>query len=199
MKTKIIKLILLCGLFLTGLCARAQSTDSAQIKEAALNYVEGYYNKDVARVMKGLSPELVKRIIVKDPNGDAIQTMGLSYLALITSKNTNANVLNPDQPLHSVVTIYDIGINIAAAKVVTNKFKFVDYLQLGKVNGEWKVINVLWELRGNRYIEIDHSVRRLFTGFAIAAFIAWKLIVPKAIATAERPATPKIHQLTGVR
>ncbi len=145
MKTKIIKLILLCGLFLTGLCARAQSTDSAQIKEAALNYVEGYYNKDVARVTKGLSPELVKRIIVKDPSGDAIQTMGFSYFALITSKNTNQNVLNPDQAFKADVTIFEIGSNIAAAKVVTNKFKFIDYLQLGKVNGEWKVINVLWE------------------------------------------------------
>jgi hypothetical protein len=138
------QLLFLGSLFMT-VGARAQSTDSAQIKEAALNYVEGYYNKDVGRVTKGLSPELVKRIVVKDPSGDAIQTMGFSYFALITGKNTNTNLLNPDQPFKADVIIYEIGSNIAAAKVVTNKFKFVDYLQLGRVNGEWKVINVLWE------------------------------------------------------
>jgi len=39
----------------------------------------------------------------------------------------------------------------------------------------------------------DHSVRSDFTGFAIAAFIAWKLIVANAINTASNPANRNIH------
>src|SRR4030095_6654434 len=40
-----------------------------------------------------------------------------------------------------------------------------------------------------------HSVRKLFTGLASAAFIAWKLTVSNAIANAATIAPPKIHQL----
>ena len=48
-------------------------------------------------------------------------------------------------------------------------------------------------------IEIEsHSERKLFTGLAIAALIAWKLTVKKAISKAETPAAAKIHQLIGV-
>jgi len=38
-----------------------------------------------------------------------------------------------------------------------------------------------------------YSILKLFTGFAIAAFIAWKLIVAKAIAKAMILAARKIH------
>jgi hypothetical protein len=38
-----------------------------------------------------------------------------------------------------------------------------------------------------------YSVRRLFTGLAIAALIAWKLTVINAISNAARPAAINIH------
>ena len=40
---------------------------------------------------------------------------------------------------------------------------------------------------------ITHSVRNDFTGLAIAAFIAWKLTVSKAIAITNIPANANIH------
>ena len=46
---------------------------------------------------------------------------------------------------------------------------------------------------------INHSVLKLLTGFALAAFIAWKLIVAKAITTASNPAAKNIHQLILIR
>ena len=39
----------------------------------------------------------------------------------------------------------------------------------------------------------DHSVLKLFTGFAIAALIAWKLIVINAISAAINPAIANTH------
>ena len=38
-----------------------------------------------------------------------------------------------------------------------------------------------------------HSLRKLFTGFANAAFIAWKLMVTKAINIAAVPANTNTH------
>ena len=48
---------------------------------------------------------------------------------------------------------------------------------------------------GHPSLLIIHSVRNDFTGFAIAAFIAWKLMVSKAIKIATTPAIKNIHQL----
>jgi len=42
-------------------------------------------------------------------------------------------------------------------------------------------------------ININHSVLRLFTGFAVAAFIAWKLIVRKAMTNAPMVAAINTH------
>src|SRR5688572_10583037 len=44
-------------------------------------------------------------------------------------------------------------------------------------------------------VQTFHSVLKLFTGLAIAAFIAWKLIVSSAIKTAKHPAAKNTHQL----
>ena len=46
---------------------------------------------------------------------------------------------------------------------------------------------------------IIHSVRKLFTGFAIAAFIAWKLTVINAINITNIPAEVNNHQLREMR
>ena len=44
-----------------------------------------------------------------------------------------------------------------------------------------------------------HSDLRLFTGFARAALIAWKLIVARAIIIASNPAATKIQGLSAIR
>ena len=44
-----------------------------------------------------------------------------------------------------------------------------------------------------------YSLLKLFTGFAIAAFIAWKLTVAKAINITNIPADANIHQLNEMR
>ena len=44
------------------------------------------------------------------------------------------------------------------------------------------------------YLIIAYSERRLFTGFATAAFIAWKLTVSSVISKAPMHDTTKTHQ-----
>jgi hypothetical protein len=43
------------------------------------------------------------------------------------------------------VTILDRFNNAAVVKVVASDW--IDYLEVAKFNGEWKIINVLWELK----------------------------------------------------
>jgi len=41
--------------------------DDAAIKATALNYIEGWYQGDAARMESALHPELAKRMILTDP------------------------------------------------------------------------------------------------------------------------------------
>ena len=145
----LIKKNLLSVLFtvLTFTTTRSQSiNDTALIKMTVMNYVEGFYTSDTVRISKAVHPELAKRIIIRDTLGNImLSNMGSSQLLFNTKRNRNKDVLNPEQPFKADITIYDITNNVATAKVVTNKFHFIDYLHLGKFRGEWKIINVLWE------------------------------------------------------
>ena len=42
------------------------------------------------------------------------------------------------------VTIFDVYDNIATVKI--DSADFLDYAHMAKINGEWKIINVLWAL-----------------------------------------------------
>jgi hypothetical protein len=142
------KLAAACCLLLLANQARAQANDSAQVRETALNYVEGFFNADPGRVNQAISPELVKRIVFRDSAGHTmIQNMGSSDLLFATQRFKNNNALNPGQPFSAQVLIYDISGNVATVKVLTNKFRFIDYLHLARIRGEWKIINVLWDFK----------------------------------------------------
>jgi len=121
--------------------------DSVAIKECVLNYIEGFYQSDPVRMEKALHPELAKRAIFDDEEGNCfLHIMGKTLLIHATRQNTNDRVLNPEAEFKAEIEIYDIYGKISTVKATTNKFGFIDYCHLGKFDGEWKIINVLWEI-----------------------------------------------------
>jgi putative lumazine-binding protein len=119
--------------------------DTIDIENAALNYIEGYFYNDAARMEKALHPELIKRSIQKTKEGDEfIINLGASYMIMRTKNNTNRHAANPDKEIIATVDIYDITGNAASVKVSSNQYGFIDYLHVGKYKGEWRIINVLW-------------------------------------------------------
>jgi len=121
-----------------------EKSDSLLIKETALNYVEGFYTNNYKRVEKAVHPELAKRIVVKDESGHyALKNMGASDLVFSAVKYKQPDD-KTNQPFRAEVIIYDISHDVATVKLTQNKMKFIDYLHLVKINGEWKIINVLW-------------------------------------------------------
>lgn len=139
------KLIAIIFILYAATAYSQTAADTAGIKEAALNYVEGFYTSDTARLAKGLSPELVKRIIDNRGGKSVLSTMGLKELVGYASSGQKMPNPNPSEPFKATVVIYDIASDIATAKVTTNKMNmFFDYIQVGKINGRWQIINVLW-------------------------------------------------------
>ncbi len=145
-----VSLLLLAILFAFTVQARAQSTtnnpeaDKAAIKQTALDYIEGWYEGDAERMERALHPELAKRIVRSNPQGQSrLDQMGAMTLVLYTRRGGGKQT--PKEKQQKDVTILDVFENAACAKVVATDW--VDYLQLARWNGRWVIVNVLWEMK----------------------------------------------------
>ena len=142
-------LILLAVVMMSAVEVRAQSThnaeaDRAAIKQAALDYIEGWYTGDAERMERALHPELAKRIVRTNPQGQS--NLGqMSALSLILGTRRGGGKQTPADKQMKDVTILDVFENAASAKVVASEW--IDYLHLARWNGRWVIVNVLWELK----------------------------------------------------
>ena len=125
--------------------AAQTAADSAGIRGAAMDYIEGWYAGDAARMERAVHPELAKRIVMTDPKmgRSLIQTMGA--MTLVTSTRFGGGKNTPAERQQKDFTLLDVYQNAAVAKVVASDW--IDYLQLARWNGRWVIVNVLWELK----------------------------------------------------
>ena len=142
---KLIKVFCIVIMFASSSTLFGQTkTDSLLIKETALNYIEGLFTNNYERMEKAIHPELAKRVIREDDKGNyRLSNMGYSELLYYT-KTMTTNDKKPEEPFKADVIIFDISTDIATIKVIQNKYNFFDYIHLGKIDGEWKIINLLW-------------------------------------------------------
>ncbi|HEX3248359.1 MAG TPA: nuclear transport factor 2 family protein [Pyrinomonadaceae bacterium] len=128
---------------------RAQSTsgseaDRAAIKQTALDYIEGWYEGDAERMERALHPELAKRIVRTNQQGQS-RLDQMSAMSLVQGTRRAYGKQTPKEKQQKDVTILDVFENAACAKVIASDW--VDYLQLARWNGHWVIVNVLWELK----------------------------------------------------
>ncbi|MCK5652978.1 MAG: nuclear transport factor 2 family protein, partial [Gemmatimonadetes bacterium] len=123
---------------------RENQTDSedvrGEVRVTALNYIEGAYSGNAERMEQALHPELTKMLLNRDrTTGEpSLYKMGASNLI----EGTRAGQGNLDPERRNIeVDIFDISHDMALVKVTSAMY--IDLLQIGKVNGEWKIINVL--------------------------------------------------------
>lgn len=126
--------------------ARAQSADdSAAVRATALDYIEGWYTGDAARMERALHPELVKRILVVDEGRGLtfLDQMGMTRLVEGTRAGFGREV--PESEQRTDVMILDVFGNAASVKIDAGGW--IDYLHMVKSNDGWLIVNVLWERR----------------------------------------------------
>jgi hypothetical protein len=122
---------------------RPNAADSAAIRATALDYVDGWYAGDAARMERALHPELAKRIVRTDAQGrSALDQMGA--LALVQGARHGGGQRVPAQRRVREVRILDV--HRGAASVRATMSDWVDYMHLARWNGRWVIVNVLWEL-----------------------------------------------------
>jgi len=123
--------------------ARAD-TDSDAVRAACLDYIEGWYASDAARMERSLHPDLAKRMVFKDDKGRS-RLHQMSALGLVQGTRDGGGKDTPKAEQQKDVTVLDVYENAASAKIVASGW--IDYLHLARWNGQWKIVNVLWELK----------------------------------------------------
>ena len=94
---------------------------------------------------RALHPELAKRMISTDPKTGHSQFNHMGARALVQHTCDGGGKKTPQDRQLKEVTILDRYNNAAVVKIVASDW--IDYLEVAKFNGEWKIINVLWELK----------------------------------------------------
>jgi hypothetical protein len=138
---KMITILLIC---LLANSAKAQD-NNAMIERACLDYIEGFYEGDTAKLIRTLNPNLYKFGYWQDkktgkyaPEGNMTWRQAIDYAKRVFEKK---NFAKPDAP--KKVEVLDIMNTIAAAKVTA--WWGVDYILLAKQDDKWMIDQVIWE------------------------------------------------------
>lgn len=116
-------------------------SDLEAIRAAGLDYLQGWYTADAARMERALHPELAKRIFVH--RADGTKTLGQMSAMTLVQRTRSGVGKNSVQRVD--IKVLDVFRDTASVRADANSW--VDYLHVAKVDGEWKIINVLWEMR----------------------------------------------------
>ena len=114
------------------------STDEELVVQAALDYIEGWFDGDAARMERALHPELAKRSLKEG----RLETIRAREMVEATERGTGKR---PADERAIEITVEHVGEGVANATVLSAPF--VDYLQLARTDDGWKIVNVLWRLR----------------------------------------------------
>jgi hypothetical protein len=136
---------LAAALFLAGLTSSMEgqtAADSAAIRATALDYIDGWYSNNAARMERALHPKLAKRMVWADSAGKS-RLVDMTAAELVQGTKEHPPV--PAAERRKDVQILSAFGNAAVVRIDAQEW--VDYLQEIKWNGSWKIINVVWENR----------------------------------------------------
>ena len=140
-------LLALAALALVPAALRAQApttADSAAIRRAALDYAQSWYAGDSAQMRRALHAGLAKRIVRPEPGAPgALDEMTADELVAAAGRGHGKGT--PAANRRADVRILDVFEGIASVR--TDMHGWVDYMQLARVDGQWRIVNVLWAMR----------------------------------------------------
>lgn len=121
------------------------AADEDQIRATALDYIEGWYQGDAARMERALSPHLAKRILASELDVQVTPIVETTALELIQQTRAGGGKSTPTKLRSIEVAILDRFENAASVRVDAGPW--IDYMHVAKFGDHWKIVNVLWEIR----------------------------------------------------
>jgi hypothetical protein len=133
------------ALVLTPAVVHAQTdADRAGVRQAALDYVEGFYLGDSTRFVRSVRPDVYKYGFWRRRDSTTYTAERMTWPEFhafanrVKASNRQAPATAPKE-----VTVLDVQDQTAVAKVVA--YWGTDYLLLGKYDGRWMIAEVMWQ------------------------------------------------------
>jgi hypothetical protein len=120
--------------------AVATKQDEAAIVEVVLDYFEGWYDGDVARMKRALHEDLVKRSLDDDGSIDTIPAQ-----AMIDATADGRG--RRDDPAERRLDVRVESVYDTIANVTVMSVPYAEYVQLVRTKDGWKILNALWQRR----------------------------------------------------
>lgn len=120
------------------------SSECAGVRRAVLDYVEGFYEGDTAKLVRSVSRNVHKagywraRDSVTYSYSEMPFAEFMAYALRVKANNRQAPASAP-----KVVALFDVLDQTASAKLTA--YWGVDYLLLARQNGRWTITHVLWQ------------------------------------------------------
>ena len=128
---------------LPAAAAAQTDADREALRQAVLDYVEGIYEVNPARMERSVHPDLAKRgsFVRKGETTYSWAVMTFEQLVDLAKTYKNNGRVPKDAPKE--VVIYDVSDQTASAKLTAAWG--IDYIHLAKYDGKWMFVNVLWQ------------------------------------------------------
>lgn len=141
--------ILVGALVLAAHAAGAQTQmpvadDRALIQRAVLDYVEGFYEGDTAKLVRGIRPDVHKYGFWRPRDSTSYQGEQMTWAEILGyARQVKASGRQTPATAPKTVDIYDVQNQTASARLTASWG--TDYLLLGKFDGKWMITHVLWQ------------------------------------------------------
>jgi hypothetical protein len=115
--------------------------DRDAIVRVALDYFEGWFDGDAARMERTLHPDLAKRSPDDAPAPDALEKLTAREMIEATAKGIGKTRDVPDRGIEVEVE----HVHREIANVTVRSAVYVEYLHLVRTREGWKIVNALWQ------------------------------------------------------
>lgn len=129
------------ALLVVSVPAFAQSDDRGAVRQAALDYVTAVYESRPELIERSVSPELTKHGFMRQKDGTYRRSPMTYQELLAVAKEWNAD-RKRDTSVKEVI-VGDVFDQTATAMVRAQWG--VDFMQLAKIDGRWKILNIVWQ------------------------------------------------------
>jgi Putative lumazine-binding len=121
------------------MAVRQATTDETAIVDAVLDYFEGWFDGDAARMERALHPGLAKRSLKSD--GRTLDETAAQWMIDATGRGVGKERDPGDRRIEvEVEDVYGVIANVTVRSAV-----YQEYLQLARTNDGWKIVNALWQ------------------------------------------------------
>ncbi len=121
----------------------ATPAQAAEEQGPCVRMIESWYGVDPTPLEQDLHPDFIKQGVYRDGKG-VLHTPTMDKAEFIAAVSADRKKMPPEDWNISAETVELTG-PIATVKVTSAHL--VDVCQLGNIDGEWQVINVIWTLR----------------------------------------------------